>query len=113
MTISPPQNRVTYWEGKIRGIQDARLLADGLMPRGAGKPAGYPNNSYHLGYADGLSAPVTSIQRASSAASPPERVPWRQQRRDNEHRSNVIPGPWQLREVRPVGGTGQSDRESQ
>ena len=45
MTISPPQNRVTYWEGKIRGIQDARLLADGLMPRGAGKPAGYPNNA--------------------------------------------------------------------
>lgn len=99
MTVSDPATRQTYQDGLVRGLQDARAVADGREPRGPGRPPGYPNGSYHLGYQAGLNAAVTPVQRASSATRPPVSVPWRAPRADNAGRQRRQPGPWQIREM--------------
>ena len=101
MTVSPPQTRQTYQDGRVRGIQDARLLAEGLQPRGAGVPLAYPYFSFHRGYRDGLAVPVTPIQRASSATEAPREAPWRAARSDHDQQQRHRPGPWQIANVGP------------
>ena len=100
MTVSPPQTRHTYQLGRIRGLQDAQLLAEGLQPRGPGYPLEYPYFSFHRGYRDGLAVPQTLVQRASVAARPARDAPWRAPRGDNDARGiSHQPGLWQLQEV--------------